>query len=104
MPPPQLKLPPRLDPTDDARNYDFPVGFANAYIEFTSFTEARRARRSMHLARYGPRMIECAFLDEGKFDKNDFSLDPLIKLEKPSGDFEGIEKFAIDFERPPMIK
>jgi hypothetical protein len=84
------------------RNYDFPVGFGNAYVEFTSFTEARRARRNIHLGKYGPRTVECAFLDEKKFERNDFTLDPLIKLEKPSGEFEGIEKFAIDFnfERP----
>lgn len=42
-------------------------------------------------------MVESAFLDEGKFERNDFSREPLIQLERPSGDFEGIEKFAIDF-------
>ena len=56
-----------------------------------------RARKNIHLARYGQRMVESAFLEEGKFERNDFSREPLIQLERPSGDFEGIEKFAIDF-------
>jgi hypothetical protein len=41
--------------------------------------------------------VECSYLNEAKFEKNDFSRGELIKIERPSGDFEGIEKFAIDF-------
>jgi hypothetical protein len=83
---------------DDPRNYDFPTGFGSAFIEFTSMYEAKRARRGIHLARYGSRMVECAYHDEGKFERNDFSLEETIKVEKPSGEFEGLEKFAIDFQ------
>jgi len=42
-------------------------------------------------------MVECAFHNETKFEKNDFSCDETIKIEKPSGEFEGLERFAIDF-------
>lgn len=42
-------------------------------------------------------MVECAYHNEEKFDTNDFSLQETIKVEKPSGEFEGLEKFAIDF-------
>jgi hypothetical protein len=94
---PQLKLPSRLVPEEDPRNYDFPEGFGAAFVEFTSFIEARRARKNIHLAKYGNRMVECSFINELKFEKDDFSREALIKIEKPSGDFEGIEKFAIEF-------
>lgn len=94
---PQLKLPARLDPSDDLRNYDFPEGFGSAFIEFTSVIEARRARKNIHLTKYGNRMVECGYLSENKFDKNDFTREPLIQVEKPTGEFEGLEKFAIDF-------
>ena len=90
-------MPTRLNPEDDPRNYDFPEGFGCAFVEFTSFLEAKRARKNIHLAKYGNRMVECSFLSEEKFELNDFSRDPLIEVEKPSGDFEGLEKFAIDF-------
>ena len=89
---------------DDPRNYDFPEGFGSAFVEFTSFLEARRARKNIHLARYGNRMVECAFLDEPKFEANDFTMNALIKIEKPSGDFEGMEKYAIDFNNEDGIK
>ena len=51
----------------------------------------------MHLSRYSGRMIECGYLSEAKFEAWDFSPEPLIKIEKPSGEFEGLEKYAIDF-------
>jgi len=90
-------LPSRLDPLDDPRNYDFPIGFGSAFVEFTSISESKRARKSIHLAKYNGRMVECAFHNEIKFEKNDFSCDETIKIEKPSGEFEGLERFAIDF-------
>ena len=94
-----------MDPAEDTRNYDFPEGFGCAFVEFTSTTEARRARKGIHLAKYGNRMVECAYHDENKFDRNDFTREPLIKAEKPSGEFEGLEKFAIDFgDDQGMIK
>jgi hypothetical protein len=86
-----------LDPQDDARNYDFPEGFASAFIEFTSLYEARRARKQIHLAKYGNRMVECNYWDEGKFELADFTREALIRAEKPTGEFEGLEKYAIDF-------
>jgi hypothetical protein len=51
-------------------------------------------------------MVECSFLDEGKFERDDFTREALIKVEKPSGEFEGLEKFAIDFnyDHNGMIK
>lgn len=54
----------------------------------------------MHLGKYGARVVECAFVEESKFERGEFGRgadELLIKIEKPSGDFEGIEKFAIDF-------
>lgn len=42
----------KIKPEDDPRNYDFPEGFGNAYVEFTSMTEAKRARRNIHLLKY----------------------------------------------------
>lgn len=69
-------------------------------MEFTSIHEAQRARKGMHLAKYGNRIVECAFVDEKKFAEADFTRgeeELLIKIEKPSGDFEGLEKYAIDF-------
>ena len=92
-----MKLPSRLNPEDDPRNYDFPEGFGSAFIEFTSFLEAKRARKNIHLAKYGNRMVECGYLSEKKFADNDFTKENLIQVEKPSGEFEGLEKFAIDF-------
>jgi hypothetical protein len=86
-----------LNPEDDPRNYDFPEGFCCAFIEFTSFLEAKRARKNIHLAKYGNRMVECGYLSENKFAANDFTREKLIEVEKPSGEFEGLEKFAIDF-------
>ena len=92
-----MKLPTRLNPEDDPRNYDFPVGFGCAFVEFTSLLEAKRARKNIHLAKYANRMVECAYLSEAKFYANDFTREDLIQVEKPSGEFEGLEKFAIDF-------
>ena len=86
-----------MNPEEDPRNYDFPEGFGCAFIEFTSFLEAKRARKNIHLAKYGNRMVECAYLSEQKFDADDFTREPLIEVEKPTGEFEGLEKFAIDF-------
>ena len=93
-----MKLPPRQDPMEDIRNYEFPEGFGNAYVEYTSVQEAKRARRGIHLARYGYKMVECVYHDESKFERNDFTKEQTIKIEKPSGEFEGLEKFAIDFQ------
>ena len=42
-------------------------------------------------------MVECGYLSENKFAANDFTREKLIEVEKPSGEFEGLEKFAIDF-------
>ncbi len=42
-------------------------------------------------------MVECAYLSEQKFAENDFTRENLIQGEKLSGEFEGLEKFAIDF-------
>lgn len=89
---------------DDPRNYDFPPGFGTAFVEFTSFTEARRARRCVHLAKYGKNMVECSYWDEGRFEREEFCGEELVKIEKPSGDFEGIEKFAIDFNFDSTVK
>ena len=101
---PYLKMPPRLDPIDDIRNYDFPEGFGSAFVEFTSVYEARRARKNIHLGKYGQKTVECGYLDEGKFERSDFTREPLVQVEKPSGDFEGMEKFAIDFNNVPTFK
>ena len=49
------------------------------------------------MAKYGNRMVECGYLSEKKFADNDFTKENLIQVEKPSGEFEGLEKFAIDF-------
>ena len=48
-----LKYKKKLDPLDDPRNYDFPLGFGSAFVEFTSVNEAKRARRFIHLLKYG---------------------------------------------------
>lgn len=63
----------KMDPADDIRNYDFPIGFGNAYVEFTSVIEAKRARRNIHLLKYNKKTVECEYHDEHKFMMNDFT-------------------------------
>jgi len=49
----------RPAPSDDPRNYDYPEGYGSAFVEFTSVSEARRARRNIHLLKYDGRVVEC---------------------------------------------
>lgn len=89
-----------LDPLDDTRNYDFPVSFGAAFVEFTSVTEAKRARRNIHLLKFGGRLVECEYHDEVRFELNDFKrLEPL-KRETRDQEFEGLENCAIEFTEP----
>ena len=42
-----------LHPLQDRRNYDYPDGFGSAFVEFESIGDAVRARRGIHLLKYG---------------------------------------------------
>lgn len=85
---------------EDPRNYDYPEGFGSAFVEFTSVTEAKRARRNIHLLRFNNRLVECEYHDEVKFELNDFKrLEPL-KREIRDQEFEGLENCAIEFTEP----
>lgn len=76
------------------------MGFGNAYIEFTSTQEAKRARKHIHLMRYDNRLVECEFHDENKFERNDFRGLEKIQLEIRGAEFEGVENLAIEFNEP----
>jgi RNA recognition motif-containing protein len=90
----------KLAPDDDPRNYDYPTGYGSAFIEFTSTTEAKRARRNIHLLKYNNRTVECEYHDEIKFELNDFSRVKPIKMEQRGQEFEGLENCAIEFTEP----
>ena len=62
-----------LHPLQDRRNYDWPVGFGAAFVEFDAIHEAIKARRAMHLLKYGvdnskkqpkAEFIECSYITE----------------------------------------
>ena len=62
-----------LHPLQDRRNYDWPVGFGAAFVEFDAIHEAIKARRAMHLLKYGvdnskkqpkAEYIECSYITE----------------------------------------
>jgi len=61
-----------LKPLDDPRNYEYPDGFGCVFVEFTSVTEARRARRNIHLLKYNGRLVEVEYHDEARYALNDF--------------------------------
>lgn len=86
-----------LEPLDDPRNYDYPEGFGNAYVEFTSVVEAKRARKNIHLLRFNNRLVECEYHDEAKFALDDFRRPEPIKREIREEGFEGLENCAIEF-------
>jgi RNA recognition motif-containing protein len=67
---------------EDPRNYEFPIGFGSAFVEFTSTIEAKKARKCIHLLKYNGRLIETEFFDEDKFYENDFSEIEVIVIEK----------------------
>ena len=90
----------KIDPRDDPRNYDFPVGFGNAYVEFTSVSEAKKARRNIHLLKYAGRTVECEFHDEIRFEANDFKPLQPVQIEERAQEFEGVENLAIEFTEP----
>ena len=57
----------------DRRNYDWPIGFGAAFVEFEAIHEAIKARRAMHLLKYGvdnskkqpkAEFIECSYITE----------------------------------------
>ena len=63
-------------------------------------TEAKRARRNMHLLRYSKRIVECEYHDEFRFELNDFSRLEFIQREARAKEFEGVENLAIEFTEP----
>ena len=68
---------------EDRRNYDWPTGFGAAFVEFEKVEEAIRARRGIHLLRYGEdtkkhkkaELVECSYLGEREYRAYDFGND-----------------------------
>ena len=86
-----------MRPDEDPRNYDYPLGWGNAYIRFATEFEAKRARRAIHLMKYMEKVIEVEFYDRVKFMHSDFSTQEPTKREKMGFEFEGLENCAIEF-------
>ena len=50
-------------PIDDSRNFDFPPGFGNAYVEFEDVDSAIAAKNAIQGLNYDFRKVECHFWD-----------------------------------------
>lgn len=59
-------------PTQDIRNYDFPPGFGNAFVEFESIDDCKKARKGLHLMKHSGKLIECSYWLEQQYKEKEF--------------------------------
>lgn len=87
-----------LHPLQDKRNYDWPVGFGSAFVEFEAIHEAIKARKGIHMLKYGQdtkktkaEFVECSYITEAAFRDKEFERGKIHQV-------DDLAKVFVEFE------